>query len=87
MPLSVAGFSSGTEMPFVVEGFVGAEVASVAVALPDGARLPATLMSLGRMGVAGNAFIVVIPDDRPPLEVVAFDADGAVVATEPLDLR
>jgi hypothetical protein len=87
MPLSVAGVSSGTEMPFVVDGFAGAEVASVAVALADGARVPATLVSLGRMGVAGNAFIAVIPAGRPPLEVVALDANGGVVAREPLHVR
>jgi hypothetical protein len=65
--------------PFEVIGIAVPEAAEVVLELDDDRRARAVLVSLGPVGVAGNAFIVHLARAQAHA-LVALDADGAEIA-------
>jgi hypothetical protein len=74
--VSLASMGSGTGIPTIIEGAAAGDVAAVVVETRGGDRFPATLMSLAPVAREGQVFVVVLPGDRAPRRIVAFDAAG-----------
>jgi len=82
--IGLMGVGTSTGMPSQVEGFASDEVAAVWIET-DAGRVPATIMSLGPAGQAGQFFFALIPERRSLEEAVAVDAGGGELAR--VDLR
>jgi hypothetical protein len=75
-------------MPLELSGLVADEVASVWVAMPDGLRARALLVSLQPAELEeARAFLVFLAPGASPTALLALNADGEVLATQPLAQR
>lgn len=75
------GWGSGDNEPVSADGTVTGEVAAVAL-IAGGQTFNATLMSLERAGSDGQAFVAFAPAGTAMDSLVAYDADGEVLARE-----
>ena len=77
MVLSGRALDAPTAEPFEVAGMVVPEVSSVVIELSDGRTAGAQLVPLDAALVDAKAFIVYLPGDLAPGDLVARAADGS----------
>ena len=84
-PVAPLGYGGGTDGPWDFTGFAREDVAEVWIELGDGTRHPATLMSLERIGQAGQIFYTLVPGDRGFSRLIGFDAAAVEIASVPIE--
>ena len=83
--VALRGYGGSSHAPWDFAGYADDEVAEVWIELGDGARLPATLMSLAPAGHGGQLFFAIVPGDRGFSRVVGLDAGGEEIASQEIE--
>lgn len=78
-------YGGGSDGPWDFEGYADDEVVAVWIELGDGARLPATLMSLAPAGHDGQLFYASLPGDRGFSRVIGLDANGDEIGSQEIE--